>query len=263
MPHHKIGKQDTDQALENSTRSQLSDEEVTETVLPDEMTSPLITLPLKSHDPDHHYSCIKKSLCINFDEKMFLPANAIPSLTSREVIEPILAPLATEQVPLDSLVSYVLHPKKPARRLFLTLAFCDYMNELTHFYAQGLCDENLPLQEVGNDSRGADGGVAIRSLDYQQHPSARWTLPPRWGERQIYDFVERQWHFLAPVFSRDRFLYVLYKKCPLPFLKKLPGPNGGFQGSVDEIVIHEGHQKVFVSLAPTNNTLDTTQFVLI
>ncbi|CAM1509806.1 Fc.00g001410.m01.CDS01 [Cosmosporella sp. VM-42] len=182
---------------------------------------------------------ISDQSCKNTDDRWFVPADAVDGLAPRDVIKKELEG-KTGNVPLSSLVDYVLN--KPAIKVFLTLAYCYNMDAMVDIYRSGLCDEHLPIeQDIANSTK----QVSLRTLNANSTSQPDWTPIIPWGGRRRREFLDRQWLFLAPVFTMDQFIYTLLsKQCPLPITNTKPGTQGGLSGSVNEVEVHPAHQKV-------------------
>lgn len=174
----------------------------------------------------------------NIDGKEFLPADRIELFTSREIITAELQN-KTGSVSLDSLVDYTL--TKPAVKLFLTLACAERLDAMAHFAQIGLCDKDLPLDELVSE-----GITVLKSLSPTSTSNSIWTVPPGWKGKARHAFLVWQWKFLAPVFTQDKFAHVFFNRCPLPIIKKEHGSYGGLSSSVSKVEIEEAHQRVFL-----------------
>ncbi|KAF4465392.1 serine threonine kinase, partial [Fusarium albosuccineum] len=201
--------------------------------------------------PEHPFpsSPAKMNLCEriideaieNTGKSKFVPADAIEALSSRPVVEAELRNHATGDL-LNSLVDYVVEGR--AAKVFLTLAVNDKTKLMKELYGSGLCDVHLPLEK---DTTKKDE-AAVRPVNEKIPFPTDWKPFHHWNRKERFDFYENQWLFLAPVFIKDIFSYKLPKRCPLPFISEDLDHRGGLAGSVNEVGVHEAHQKVLAKM---------------
>ena len=191
----------------------------------------------------------------NADGKEFVPADAIESLSPRDVVEAELVG-KTGDAPLDLLLDYVLN--KPAIKIFLTLTFRGRANAITHFYSIGVCDADLPI-DLDQPPYSTLPKQSHAALTPPMTSQRSFTSPRSWGKAHCYDFTRDQWLFLAPVFTKEQFTYRLHKQCPLPITGTgTPfSPHSGLSGSVSEIEIHPAHQKVLKKVRSRHHSPQT------
>ncbi|KAF2188522.1 hypothetical protein K469DRAFT_565361, partial [Zopfia rhizophila CBS 207.26] len=67
--------------------------------------------------------------------------------------------------------------------------------------------------------------------------------PNLWDNFKLYNFYERQWKCLAPVFGPNKYDYNLSSECIFPFIKGGGMPKEGAFSSVHKVKIHPAHQK--------------------
>lgn len=190
---------------------------------------------------------IRAKLCKSYDEKEFLPADAIDSLTSREIVEAHLETNRKElprNISTQSLADYVTNPTEPAKKLFLALSFCEQLDKLSSLVEAGFRDKNLPIAAEQNKAREDKFCYIVRTLNTGQV----WEVFETWKAKDLEFFRANQWRFVAPVFTTESFDYRLNDNCPLPILKKISHQKGGFFSSVFEVDIHEAHQQVLLKV---------------
>ncbi|KAF2714315.1 hypothetical protein K504DRAFT_528668 [Pleomassaria siparia CBS 279.74] len=107
----------------------------------------------------------------------------------------------------------------------LTLRPRDLLLSMAFFKSYEFNDESLPLQEP-------------QSSPPDQHPFN----PKIWTPLRLEDFYEKQWRYLAPVFSPAEYNYDLSCNCIFPFTKDHASPKVGAFGSVCLVKIHKDHQ---------------------
>ncbi|KAJ3546129.1 hypothetical protein NM208_g2163 [Fusarium decemcellulare] len=172
----------------------------------------------------------------NTNKLLFVPADVIDALSSRPVVEAELKNHASGDL-LNKLVDYVVEGR--ATKVFLTLAVDDRTNLIKELYGSGLCDDHLPLEK---DTTKTDD-AAVRPMNKIDFPPD-WKPFHRWSKKARFDFCEKQWYFMAPVFTKKMFSHKLPKRCPVPLITEKLDHRGGLSGSVNEVGIHEAHQKV-------------------
>lgn len=188
---------------------------------------------------------IRDNLLESYDGKEFLPKNAIEKLASAEIVRFHLKAslkVTPDDVTLASLVDYVTNPIEPAKKLFLLLSFCEELEELGRFSNAGFRDKHLPIA-IERDTAITDRyRYNVRSPDSNQF----WDVFSTWKAKNLEDFNDKQWRFLAPVFENDptKFEHNLGHRCPLPILRRIGHEKGGNFSTVFEVEIHEAHQEV-------------------
>ncbi|KAH8901702.1 HET-domain-containing protein, partial [Thozetella sp. PMI_491] len=67
-----------------------------------------------------------------------------------------------------------------------------------------------------------------------------------WRDVSRQSFINRQWLFLAPVFTEDKFRYIFNQRRPMPYIEHTAKVAGGFFSRVRQVRIHDAHQQVLV-----------------
>jgi hypothetical protein len=170
--------------------------------------------------------------------RKYYPANTVKKLITQEVIEEELRKI--ERNSNESIVkayNHVLRQKlatwilRRAQKIFavcvtLELGALHLISAMTLFQRHEFVDECLPLD------------------DPRTSPPDKDTFHPAiWTSAKLEDFSEKQWRYLAPVFSPSRYNYDLLYNCIFPFTKDNAGPKIGAFGSVCMVTIHPDHQK--------------------
>jgi len=165
----------------------------------------------------------------------FLPANCINNLITRKVIADELElhkNARKDQAWQRKFIDWIF---RNARKVFATVIQSSdrgssiTMNIMIQFRRAKFDDRLLP---IGNPR--APPGVMSQSRPFDP----RW-----WDSPRLYNFYIRQWEFLAPVFSPDKYSYNLPSECILPFIWKDPKPKEGAFSAVYRVKIHAAHQK--------------------
>ncbi|KAF2677147.1 HET-domain-containing protein [Lentithecium fluviatile CBS 122367] len=133
------------------------------------------------------------------------------------------------QAQKNGLISWI---HENARKIFAITVQCRL--EVTylvlcmlHFQQCGFKDTRLP---VGNP----------RPPDKMSQPP----VPPEyfhediWSRSMMYDFYDKQWKYLAPVFTPNQYNYNLSPACILPFTSRSGQPKAGPFGTVHRVKIH-------------------------
>ncbi|KAJ3468292.1 hypothetical protein MRS44_002357 [Fusarium solani] len=178
--------------------------------------------------------------------KKFIPADAIVWLASRETVKAELMDSFSDEL-VAGLVNYVI--TKPAIKVFLILVMCKNISAMDKIQGSGFGDQHLPLDEqiITKDGKRQR---QLQSLSQLSDPGPVLEPLRSWRVADRREFLEKQWAFMAPVFTTKKFAYKLHNRCPLPFIpftdkdRAQGATHGGLSGSVKEIKVHEAHQKV-------------------
>lgn len=184
---------------------------------------------------------VVKSYIYTSHGKHFVPVDIIESLKYKAYIEAELKQSSLSSELRTQLTDYVLN--KPAINIFLTLVACNATADIAYFYKLGLSDDDLPLDhDIPNETP----MISSRTLKCGKTVECDLLLPQQWGAQLRFDFFTKQWPFLAPIFTKQSFDYVLDKRCPVPFLdvNQSTKRGTGLSGAVREIRVHPAHQRV-------------------
>lgn len=185
----------------------------------------------------------------DFDKsKRFMPGGALDDVIK---IDFILAAMDVRQSneQINSLVEYVL---KNAKKLFSISAYVGLVQEdlqiaMELFKDAAFDDSKLPIgrtqssspapnASVPNPTFTADAAHRILSMLHQPNKTRVWRQM-----KTAREFFDKQWMFLAPVFSTDKPARDVSALSILPFTKKQPKPNKGSFGQVFKCQIHTDH----------------------
>ncbi|KAK5732726.1 hypothetical protein LTR17_010281 [Elasticomyces elasticus] len=195
--------------------------------------------PWKEHldelrDDLHHLSIQ------NYEGKKFIPKTTFSEHVTREVVDRCLTP--ETKVLLQTTC-------ESARATFATLALSAKSRRfhltLQEFIALGLTDINLPV-EIRQE-----GGVyfarTIVAGDPNKVAKQFGPILRDWTKKEVEDFSDQQWRFLAPVFNpdSDRFVRYLDRRQPLPFTEVGNLSGDGHFADVRKAFLHREHQKGF------------------
>lgn len=198
----------------------------------------------------------------------FVPDNDIRSLTKRDRVELTLKNGLVDPQDVLKLTEYV---SEKAKKVFLLLIYCDAIKYIKDLQGGDFRDDDLPL--LWKPSQG-DSGVSMHRwlINNDASTDAEEQILPcfrAWPESKLEDFIEKQWIFLAPVFTRDKFDYVFYPSSRLPYLSTHdPGKSSGEGnfGTIRKCGLHNGHhdhQSLFEVIpsthVPPRQFVDTIQ----
>ncbi|KAH8890108.1 HET-domain-containing protein [Thozetella sp. PMI_491] len=180
-------------------------------------------------------------------EQEFLPANFIDLFTARERVIEVLNEEGVEYD--DDLLAYA---SGEGKRVFLTLVDIEKLEALQSLYEEGFNDSHLPVGETKTDRKRVGRKkimYEIRSLDEASNTlrADRWDsfAQDMWNNQSLKSFINTQWLFLAPVFTKDKFRYVFHQKRPLPYIDDGGAASkAGFFSRVTQVRIHDAHQQV-------------------
>lgn len=205
---------------------------------------------MSQSDDESAWEAFESSMCNSkFDKaRKFMPEGALRSLVTTDFVLRCLGSVRHNSED-NELVSYILNR---ARKLF---AICVYIglsrDDLQHamslFRDAGFDDQQLPLGR--SDSKlSTPGGYpnpifkssaaqsVLASLESQK---SKW--PKVWRPRATRDFFEKQWSFLAPVFSNAETSVDIPALCVLPFIEKQVSMSRGSFAEVYKYKIHPDH----------------------
>lgn len=169
----------------------------------------------------------------------FIPLDVLDELVTEDTIKAVLLESGFRD---DALIRWAV---TEAKKTFAILARIGWMSAVAHFQQDGFTDEDLPVTIEGEP-----GPESFGSCPPPKQQAKHWDLlfnRCKWTIVDIKDFERRQWTFLAPVFSGDKFEYLLPADCPLPFLARGVVHNGNFS-NVYEIWVPRAHFPAIVSL---------------
>lgn len=122
----------------------------------------------------------------------------------------------------QELTSFILDH---ATRCFAILVVIDKVQEIRAFYLNDLTDSHLPVTfefEYGKCVLAKAFGQESHPPPSVDHPVSKTFRGP-WMRQHLHCFEEKQWLFLAPVFTESNWKLRFNMQCPLPFLS-LPLP---------------------------------------
>lgn len=169
-------------------------------------------------------SQIQDLRCENFEGRYFVPYQTLCQLLTEHVIFEVLRSAAVPQHEIDEILNVIV---QYGRRVFATLALLGYESLFSKFIQADQFQEQFP------DHR----------LPYSE--ASLITIIPK---TVAVDFEEKQWQFIAPIFSKKNIHRFLALNTILPFIKNKELGEGGF-GTVFEIEVHPEHQNL-----PTKNS---------
>jgi hypothetical protein len=172
-------------------------------------------------DPDIClYDRFSEKLIDDPNLRPFLPRGEFEKLMNPRNIEAELfrtgcITTAHSEIELRDLVNFI---RNQAKICFATLVFIKKVSEIITFRQNGLTDKHLPLAfeftEGKCDAKVLHGDSGFPNVQ----PLTRCFKPP-WDRQDREAFAEKQWLFLAPVFTEEDWKHTFHDKCPLPFLQ--------------------------------------------
>ncbi|KAF2176066.1 hypothetical protein K469DRAFT_700459 [Zopfia rhizophila CBS 207.26] len=168
----------------------------------------------------------------------FLPQNCISDLVTFDSIK--------EELKLDDLAKFDGEWKEKlvewvlakAKKAFAITVQCDReplttLQTIVRFRKVHFNDSNLPIDNPRNPTN------SIPSTE----SSSSYFDPKLWDTFRLYNFYEKQWKCLAPVFSPSQYTYDLSSECIFPFILDGGIRKEGAFSSVYRVKIHPAHQK--------------------
>ncbi|KAF4988794.1 hypothetical protein FDECE_14918 [Fusarium decemcellulare] len=184
----------------------------------------------------------------------FLPQDALQSLVQEERVKSTLrkwfpgsnstkgaymSATPDLRTSVETLTEYVM---KGGGKVFLTLSYIQAGHRIESLRAAGFKDEDLPIGVTLEDR--AFRLLPDGSLDQTQTNE----LPcfTAWdNDKQLEDFAQDQWIFLAPVFTESQFDYEFESSRRLPFISsRNPEPSMGRFGAIRKARLHVEHQRL-------------------
>ncbi|KAJ4249180.1 hypothetical protein NW757_007756 [Fusarium falciforme] len=156
--------------------------------------------PIDSLDDLDLRDKISEAMQDSNEGKKFIPADAIVWLASRETVKAELMDTFSDEL-VAELVNYVL--TKPAIKVFLILVMCKNISAMDKIPSSGFGDQHLPLDEQIITK---DGKRQRQLLSLSQLSDPGPVLEPlrSWRVADRREFLERQWAFMAPIFTTKK-----------------------------------------------------------
>lgn len=174
---------------------------------------------------------VKKLQRSAFDKKVFLPEGCIHELITKTAVVKELA-FTKEEMEKESstkLLKFIMEkgPKIFAITLLAGYGFPskDLRKAMNHFRRSSFGDESLPVMDETKSN----------------HPFFGESPKSPWGAMSILNFCDKQWAFLAPVFSEKRLNLQLNDDDILPFTCQDNDVKSGAFGEVHQVTVHPSH----------------------
>ncbi|KAI1736807.1 kinase-like domain-containing protein [Xylaria scruposa] len=181
----------------------------------------------------------------------FVPLDQLNEIFTEEEVRSILHSVGLNGQSSSGLLRYIMDH---AKKMFATVVFMDQPLLIQDLAFANLTDAHLP---VGQDLWGEDGESgdsyevgAIRSyhsMSDKLNRESNLAVFRSWPPRTRYEFCDRQWLFLAPVFSENNYKTYVHRKCPLPFLPPPEDPHeikSSHHSKVYKVSVHPAHLKL-------------------
>lgn len=171
--------------------------------------------------------------CLEAGQK-FLPADKLNLLITEQRIEKVLSEV--EEIP-SNLPKFIL---EKAKKTFAMLVCNNKVSTIKDVYEYKFTDDQLPVA-MEEDCTGDFSATSYHIGSDSQGNGKSWWLFDGWSYKEVTDFIDLQWNFLAPFFSKSQFEYNLYPACPLPFIKRGKELHNGAFSTVYEVEICPAH----------------------
>ncbi|KAM0551831.1 hypothetical protein ACHAPJ_008166 [Fusarium lateritium] len=159
-----------------------------------------------------------------FDARYFFPRSCLELIT-RATITTVL------DYPERSLVDFIEKQAKVCFAVLVTIGV-DVERAITAFSSFNLTDRCLPIpKDVIHDNYRTQG--SDRDCNHSPELSAFHHQP--WSRRTISDFYDKQWEFLVPIFTLNKFEYHLDGKAVLPIISVDSDRKSGVFGDVSKV----------------------------
>lgn len=164
----------------------------------------------------------------------YLPHNCITTLITPESIanELKLDSLEIDTSVKEQFVNWIL---TAASKVFAITVECDLgenklLTSMIDFQESNFTDQRLPIKSPRRPTGSTQPPV----------PTPKQFDPDIWTTFRLYNFYEKQWKYLAPVFSAHQYEYNLTSECIFPFTV-IDKRDGGAFSSVYRVKIHPTH----------------------
>ncbi|KAF4916659.1 Serine/threonine-protein kinase nekl-2 [Colletotrichum fructicola] len=173
--------------------------------------------------------------------RKYIPRNELERLITRDTVEQELRRTQKRGVRnlfrakrslRENLAERVM---ESGQKLFATCVYLSQPWDVKLLLDANFTDDDLPVTK---------NAKSLKSSEKQFDWPAAWELP------KLDVFIDKQWLFLAPIFSATGTHQSLDTMCPLPFLK-VEEEQHGMNNVVFQAMIHESHQKGFAVETPT------------
>ena len=173
------------------------------------------------------------------DGKPFLPLDCVEKEIIRANVKAQLPSIFTD-LRKPNIYDRIL---QDAKKVFTILVLIEESKAIKKLLAEGLMDDDLPLS------------LKITQGSYQTLVSSRRAFESfrDWKEARVYDFLEKQWLVLAPVFNTGCHHIKLNVDCAMPFIDSKEITGGAFS-YVHKCELPRAHQKDF-DVGETSSTL--------
>jgi hypothetical protein len=166
----------------------------------------------------------------------FLPQGELDELITEEAI---LITFQDDQGidPVDDLVTFI---QQKARRVFAIIIDIKFENPyyaMSLFKDNNFCDADLPITRIPEDMQ----CLPNREVRHEFFTFEKNTKDPWWDKSSIGDFYQRQWDFIAPVFSTSVKHHTFSEDAIIPFIEKPATFAEGSFGKVTQFKVHPKH----------------------
>lgn len=160
---------------------------------------------------------INELRCENYDEKDFVPKDALEKVMTLEAIQKVLGESKIEKHKHQDIAKHILTGNSRVFAVLIRIGFIDFVVDFIksdQYQSQSSLDQRLPFSQGYLDAF-LPGNVAK-------------------------EFYKEQWEYAAPIFSQSVLARDLNSKTILPICTEKRITKGGF-GTVYEITIHRAY----------------------
>lgn len=164
----------------------------------------------------------------------FLPVGEFDDFLSKPAITKVLRNKNFSDAIITELINRIYSPDRPAKLLYLIFLRRGDYESLRALIGSGISDIHLPLA-LEKDEHGIE-----TFPDFEDFFS-------EWDDYRLGTFVREQKDFLAPVLSKDEFIYDMRAGIPLPITHRGVTKTSKFS-TVTKVTIHPSHLLDLVSI---------------
>jgi len=178
-----------------------------------------------------------------FDAKPFLPQRVFDQLVTRENIKAVL------KTDSEATVEFVQHKASRFFMILVSINVSDLVLAIRTLERFCLTDTFLPISQETMDDNCEEHDASV-GCDHDPSLNAFHEEP--WDIVTLSHFYDRQWEFLAPVFTAHKLLYDFHPKTVFPFTKMGEDRVSGAFSEVYEIHIEPSHLLVHPTVRSTD-----------
>jgi hypothetical protein len=155
----------------------------------------------------------------------FVPDTCLASLMKKEVVIRVLeesqcSSRLKKKIPIGDLADFII---KDAYKVFATLLMMEKPHLIEQFYGTDFRQDMLPVRNRTPEDNDKWEVVSYGEQDHYESLSGIFSGDETpWDDNAVTDFCDyKQWQFVIPVFTREKFRYNFPDEIHLPFIKTL------------------------------------------